>query len=91
MNVYWLTGRSISGDEGPAYFGTLADAHTAAKDHCKTRPQDKPEARIELREIETDKAAILRLLNAEGGYQSEPIRTWRLGDRGGLVECPNGE
>lgn len=92
MNVYWLTGRAgINADEGPSYFGTLAEAHNAAKDHVKVRPQDRDEIRIDLREVVTDKAAILRMLNDAGGYQSDALRTWALGARGGLVEVKPGE
>lgn len=89
MNVYSLA--DIDRDGAPSCFGTLAEARAAAKDHVKARPQDRGDVRIDLHEVVTDKAAILRMLNDEGGYHGDALRTWALGARGGLVEVNPGE
>lgn len=90
MNVYILSG--CAGAEAcRRYHATLGAAHAAAKDHVKVRPQDKFDVRIELADVVTDKAAILRMLNGEGGFAGPVQRTWRLGERGGVVECGNGD
>lgn len=89
MQAYLLTGTTC---EVARYYGTLTEAHAEAKDCARARPHDKPEIRIELIEVSTDKAAILRMLNDQGQWQDGgPRRTWALGDRGGLREVNNGE
>ena len=90
MQAYLLTG--ALGDLDHTYFGTRDEAAAAIKKHLEIHPHDQPELRVELTEIATDKATIISMLNNEGGYQiGDPLRTWRCGPRGGLVECPNGE
>lgn len=65
-----------------SYQPTLTDAHRAAKklsyfDAC-----------IEEVEVPTDKAGVLRLLNAETTNDMfTPLRTWVLTHRGGLKEA----
>lgn len=91
MHAYLLTG-CLGNVSVPRYHGTLALAHAEAKSHIAIRPDAAPEIRIELVDIDTSKDSILNMLNDSGGFQrGGPIRTWRLGRRGGVVECPNGE
>jgi len=89
MHAYWITGL-VGSDDSP-YAATMADATKIVKEHLRVRPDSRDEIRVELVEIETSKSAIIRMLNDEGQYQGPPIRTWRVGPRGGLVECKNGE
>lgn len=90
MNAYLLTG--IPDQEAPRYYGTLADAHENAKTALLLKPGAMvEEVRIELVDIETEKAAILRILNGIGRFQSAPLRTWKLTQRKGLKEIENGE
>lgn len=71
---------------------TLADAHEVAK----TYPAEyRKHVRVELVDIQIDKAGVLALLQAidnhEDGFAADPIRTWAVSDRGGLYEVANGE
>lgn len=87
MRAYWITGL-IGRDDCP-YAATMKDAAAIVREHLEVRPDSRDDIYVELREIATDKAAIIRMLNDEGRYQGPPIRTWRVGPRGGLVECEN--
>jgi len=73
-----------------AYHSTMADAHADAKMRGAAL---YPMLRIELFDIPTDKMAILRLLNSETPDECglNPIRTWAITSRGGLLEVANGE
>lgn len=71
-----------------SYFATLALAHEDAKEYG---PQQFDEMRIELVQVDDSKAGVLALLNGDEPEEKDVLRTWRLGPRGGLVECPNGE
>lgn len=89
MNAYRVIAPDyIGGPVRPAYLGTLALAHADAKEHGRNA---LPDIRIELVEVDTSKAGVLALLNGDEPEEAAVIRTWRLGARGGLVECPNGE
>jgi hypothetical protein len=89
MKLYVVTGLPESVAEGGhVYTPTLSKAHVTAQQAGATLWGD---ARIEQVEVATDQQNVLRLLNGEGGFQSEPARTWALSRRGGLVEIQNGE
>ena len=90
MNVYRVF--DITPGEHPTYCGTQAEAHSAAKGLDGSNYF--PDQRIELVDVPTDKDSIIKLLNADPFNDPWPgtvLRTWRLGERGGMVECPNGE
>lgn len=87
-------------DGKPHWCATLAEAHAEAKAnpnavsiHC--------DIRIELIRVSSDKASVVSYLNggqpythrtwADGTQATTIERTWKLGPRFGLVECPNGE
>jgi hypothetical protein len=64
--------------------GTLGQAKESA-----IRFTDRPDVRIELVDLPTDRAAVISMLNngapsIDGAMVS---RTWRLSPRGALVEC----
>lgn len=88
MNFYRTTITDCPGPMDRAEFDhKQSDAHARAK----RKPEHlRRELRIELVDVQTDAASIERLLN---GYLADfkALRTWKLGERGGLVECPNGE
>jgi hypothetical protein len=73
---------------GPVvYKGTAADAHAEAK-----MLANRPEARVELVDVPTDKASLLYHLNHPADHGAfKPEKTWKLSPRGAMVECPNGE
>ena len=73
---------------GPAcYKGTAAEAHVEAKALA-----NRSDVRVELIEVATDKAGVLRLLNGVATIDALNVtQTWKLSPRGGLVDCPNGE
>lgn len=69
------------------YEGNSKDAHDRAK-----LIASRADARIELVEISTAKAALLLYLNGDTHCCEFPVlRTWKLTPRGGLQEIPNGE
>ncbi len=84
--------------EGPAdvspsdwsHHGTQAQAHTAAKGYG-----DRDGVRVELIDVQSDKAGILSLLQGYSPADScdnvKVLKTWKLTARGGLTEVPNGE
>ena len=82
MKAYWVTGLS-NPDSSGHYCGTLTEAHALGKEEQRHR---WPEVFIDEVELETDKAAILRMVNDEGKYQTMGNRIWTLTPRGGLRE-----
>lgn len=68
------------------YSGTAAEAHACAKAIA-----NRPDVRVELVDIDTDKAGVLLLLNGDKGHNGVIKQTWKLSPRGAMVECPNGE
>jgi hypothetical protein len=87
MNVYWITGLPTwLRDGGSAFAATLNDVQEIT-DQVK-HPEQRAEVLVTLREVETDKAAIVRMLNNAGGYMTHPLRSWEIGPRGGLREIP---
>jgi len=82
MRFYEVT-YARAGSE-PAFYGTQADAHDAARGH-----PDRARVYIDEVEVPTDKAGLLVLLNAPVIARLFPtLRTWRLSPRGGLVDAP---
>lgn len=80
------------GDLHPVWTETLSEAHNQLRESGK----GKPDARIELFDVPTDKAGVCALLNhggndAEGSLGLGAIRTWELTPRGGIKEVQNGE
>jgi len=70
------------------FAGTLIDA----KDLANTAVVNREAVRVELIEVPLDKANIIRLLDDSDRSREIPaLRTWKLTDRGGLKEVPNGE
>ena len=65
---------------------TLAEAHASLKVYGEPL---RPDLRVELVEIATDKASLVNVLN--GVIEVELLRTWKLTPRGGLLEITNGE
>ena len=87
MHVYWITGLpSWLNKHGSTCAATL-DAAREVTDQIK-RPEQRAEVLVTLREVETDKKAIVRTLNGEGGYRGLALRAWDIGPRGGLREVP---
>lgn len=82
MKAYWVTGLSDP-DKPDHYCGTLGEAHAMGKKEPKHR---WPCVFVDEVEWETDKAAILRMVNDEGKYQTMGDRIWTLTARGGLRE-----
>lgn len=79
MRVYF-----VSDTVRHAYRGTLAEAHALAKSgEVGGVGFVRDWVRVEEVEVATDKAAILRLLNGEGGAETT-LRAWELTPRGGL-------
>jgi hypothetical protein len=71
----------------PEFVGSLSDAHTRAK-----FIPHRPDARIELADVPTDKAALLLYMNGQADIVEFLVqRTWSLTDRGGLKEIANGD
>lgn len=85
MQFYKLT--INESDDRPEYLCTRDEAHKVAK---KAPSYAWQAFRIELVEIETDKATLAEILSRQA-IPELVLRTWRLTPRGGLVECPNGE
>ena len=86
MQIYRSVDTSTPDARG-TYSGSLNEAHTHAKFIA-----NRADARIELLEMATDKAAILLYLNGQVPDELlPPRRTWSLTDRGGLKEIANGE
>lgn len=77
VRFYRVTDGRTSGQ--PDYYPTLEAAHKAAKEFFDRFDVDIIEV-----EIATDKENVLRLINGEGGYETEQLRTWCLSARGGL-------
>lgn len=76
MRLYVVSG----GTNDPTYVGTKDDLWKVAAEESS----EAPGIDLELRELETvdfDKAAILRLLNAEGGFvvSEKPLGRFRGG------------
>lgn len=66
---------------------TQSDAHNAAKGFGLFA---RPDMRIELVEVPTDRDSLLGYLR--GAYGTcKVLKTWKLTDRGGLHDCANGE
>ncbi|MDM0006424.1 hypothetical protein QTI51_09710 [Variovorax sp. J22G73] len=70
--------------EATKAFGTLAEAHEWCKSTCES--VFRGGCRITQADVATDKANILRLLNAAGGTHVYTGRQWKLTNRGGLTE-----
>lgn len=87
MHFYQLL-RDGAPDCVPEFHGKQSDAHTAAK---MVPLHLRPETRIELVDVPTDKDSIERLLNGHGLSGLNALKTWKLTPRGGLVDCANGE
>ena len=84
MKIY----RVDADDERFEFFGIMLTAHRAAK-----LRMPRAGVRINLIEVPTSKAAIVRLLQ-EGASAIDgitPDATWRLSARGALVPHPVGE
>jgi hypothetical protein len=82
MHVYRIA-RSVQAAATGAceYFGTLAEAHKAAKQW----PQEAwPFVFLELFEVPTDRTSLIALLN--GAQHKTRLRSWELTERGGLKE-----
>lgn len=47
--------------------------------------------RVDLVDIPNTKANMIQLMNRNIPEMGDPLRTWRLGPRGGLRECEAGE
>lgn len=93
MHFYRVTDTDCPGPltSAPRFEHKQADAHQAAKSFSTTK---WPDVRVELVDVPVDAASVGRILNDEltddlGGFAL--LRTWRLSDRGALVECKNGE
>lgn len=78
MRFYHVTDGRTSGQ--PRYYGTLSEAHFAAKKFF-----DRFDVVITEEEVPTAKSDILRLLNDDGGF-AVPLRKFVLTQRGGLKE-----
>lgn len=79
MNFYVVT----DGLNAAHYCATLDEAHQKMKQAPASR---RHFVEAVLVDVSTDKANMLRLLNLERGYESEPLRRWELTPRGGLKE-----
>jgi hypothetical protein len=77
------------------YVSKLTDAHKLAKDLAASftpaQVMDRALVRIDLVEIKSDRATLLKMLNGGDDWQSAPIRTWAIKERGGLYEMAAGE
>lgn len=90
MHVYVLLDFPDN-DEGAVYCATLGEAHAAARE---IEEVFRPNVRIYLRDIPTDKQSFISVLNhggpharrAKGEELPPPLRTWTLTSRGGLRE-----
>lgn len=75
-----------------SFAGTLADAHAAAKGRFST-PVTRSRCRVDQLDMPTDKAALVALLNAGADSRLgalDPVQTWGLTARGGLVQLSAG-
>lgn len=88
MNAYQII--DIAADEDAALLGfrhTLAHAHVAAKVVAeKSDPNVRGDLRIQLVDIRTDKDAVIGYLNGDKPTDLLALRTWKLSNRGGLIE-----
>ncbi len=78
MHVYYITGV-----KDPHYVATLGEARETVRETSKERCED---VCVILYDLLIDKDNVLRLLNCSGGTHDEPLRFWKAGPRGGLVE-----
>lgn len=94
MIVYRISDALADGLEPPQpYHGTLASAHKDAK-LVFLSPGVRARARIESFDVSTSKAGILALMNWGANkvtWADEPLRTWGLSPRGGLISLENGQ
>lgn len=91
MHFYRTLYERAGTPDSRAHHATLAEAHNDAK---AFRVEDRSYVRVELIDIQIDKAGVLALLQAidrREGIAADPIRTWAVSDRGGLYEIANGE
>lgn len=90
MNFYRIV--DTAQESRPGYLArfecTLDEAHGYAKLTPKVSWSD---IRIELGDIPTQKADVCAILNHEMLEKITALRTWRLTQRGGLIECENGQ
>lgn len=89
MHVYRVFNSDIERDELDYRFkGTLEESRVLA--HSGPGPWSHDNVRIELIDVPTDKASIIKLLDM-GELDADPLRTWGITKRGGLRELDNGE
>ena len=89
MKAYWITGPESQVDNyGSHYVGTFAEARAVVKKVDKFHRLD---VLVEEVDVLVDKAAILRLLNSEGKYQTITGRRWVATARMGLREIDEEE
>jgi hypothetical protein len=87
MNVYRVFAEQPDTNRAPfGFYGVLKEAHEAAKGY---QPYLRDYTRIELVDVDTSKAGVLRILSGDAQYTV--LRTWCLTSRGGLKEVSNGE
>jgi len=86
MNIYRLLNTAVSNTEAE-HFGTQAEAHNAVK--SGVAKHNWPGIRIELVDVQTDKAGIVAALNGVAMFQT--VSTWAITKRGGLAPVANGE
>lgn len=94
MHFYRLTDEMPNGCTlHEEFHGTLADAHKTAKATFNNSIL-RSRARIDLHDINTDKASLVVILNGrltDVIGEAKPLRTWGLTARGGLKELQAGE
>lgn len=85
MHVYY-----VSDTVNHRYYGTLAEAHTAAKEPTSLTDGTgfrRDWIRIELVDVPTDKASIIKMLNLDE-LDQRTLKQWILTPRGGLMIAP---
>lgn len=70
------------------HYGTLDDVKAYVRELSGVT--ERTGVTVDLVEVATDKANLLRLLNEEGGTHSGALRSWVGTPRGGLKEVPAG-
>ena len=88
MQFYKIT-KDYYAVHAPVFWAaTLDDAKDKGKEEW---PSSLNEVRVELVEIEIDKATLVGIFNSSPETCGTLLRTWKYTNRGALTACPNGE
>ncbi len=68
----------------PHYVATFEEARAAVREEPTVG--ERVAVCVDLVDVDTSKAGVLRILNSRGGYQTT-LRSWQGTARGGLKEC----